>query len=218
MKILIADDHKIIRSGLIALFKYDNSDIDIAEANNGKEVISMLRNNSYDVVLMDIGMPELNGIEATEIIMSEMPDTKILVFSAYDKEKEVRKMLELGALGYVLKDDAPDELFEAVKSVSEGKQYLSRNVSSKLLNNLLFKNDGKHEIGQGEAISEREIEILKYICDGFTNKEIGDKLHISDRTVDSHRRNLLQKTGCKNSAELVKYAFTKGIIGDSDRL
>lgn len=216
MKILIADDHKIIRSGLIALFKSEDSDIEISEASNGKEVITMLKGNSFDVVLMDIGMPELNGIEATEIIMREMPDTKILVFSAYDKEKEVRKMLELGALGYVLKDDAPDELFEAIKAVAEGKQYLSRNVSNKLLNNLLFKNDNKQEIAHGEVISERELEILKYICDGFTNKETGEKLNISERTVDSHRRNLLQKTGCKNSAELVKYAFTNNLIKDDE--
>ncbi len=215
MKILIADDHKIIRSGLIALFKSEDSDIDISEASNGKEVIAKLKGGSFDVVLMDIGMPELNGIEATEIIMKEMPDTKILVFSAYDKEKEVRKMLELGALGYVLKDDAPDELFEAIKAVSEGKQYLSRNVSNKLLNNLFFKNDGKQEQVKAEIISERELEVLRYICDGFTNKEIGEKLNISERTVDSHRRNLLQKTNCKNSAELVKYAFTNNLIGDS---
>lgn len=160
-------------------------------------------------------MPELNGIEATEIIMKQKPDTKILVFSAYDKEKEVRKMLELGALGYVLKDDAPDELFEAIKAVSEGKQYLSRNVSNKLLNNLFLKNDGKREQVQADIISERELEVLRYICDGFTNKEIGEKLNISERTVDSHRRNLLQKTNCKNSAELVKYAFTNNLIGDS---
>lgn len=209
MKILIADDHKIIRSGLIALFKSENEKMDISEASNGREVIAMLETNSYDVVLMDIGMPELNGIEATEIIMRQKPDTKILVFSAYDKEKEVKKILELGALGYVLKDDATDELFAAIKSVADGKQYLSRNVSNKLLNSLLFKGE---EIDFGEVISEREIEILKYICDGFTNKEIGEKLNISDRTVDSHRRNLLQKTGCKNSAELVKYAFTNNLI------
>jgi len=212
MKILIADDHKIIRSGLIALFKSENEEMDISEASNGREVIQKLEKEVFDVVLMDIGMPELNGIEATEIIMKNMPSTNILVFSAYDKEKEVRKMLELGALGYVLKDDAPDELFAAIKSVAEGKQYLSRNVSSKLLNNLLFKSENKYDIGQSEVISDREIEILKYICDGFTNKEIGEKLNISDRTVDSHRRNLLQKTGCKNSAELVKYAFTNNLI------
>ncbi len=215
MKILIADDHKIIRSGLIALFKSENEEMDISEASNGREVIKKLEKEIFDVVLMDIGMPELNGIEATEIIMKQKPDTKILVFSAYDKEKEVRKMLELGALGYVLKDDAPDELFEAIKAVSEGKQYLSRNVSNKLLNNLFLKNDGKREQVQADIISERELEVLRYICDGFTNKEIGEKLNISERTVDSHRRNLLQKTNCKNSAELVKYAFTNNLIGDS---
>ena len=215
LKILIADDHEIIRSALIALLAVENNHLEIYEASNRRELIEKVEKGSFDVILMDIGMPVINGIEATEIIMQKYPDSKILVFSANEREREVKKMLELGALGYVLKDDSPYELFEAIKNVATGEKYLSRNVSNTLLENMLFKKGNSS--GIEEPLSEREIEVLKLIGDGLTNKEIGDKLYISDRTVDSHRRNLLQKTGAKNSAELVKYAFTKGIIDEYNK-
>lgn len=207
VKILLADDHQIIRDGIRSLLT-EVADFEVCgEASNGVEVIDFLENNPIDIVLMDINMPEMNGIEATTVLKEKFPKVKVLTLTMHDEDKYIMKMIQAGALGYILKNTDQQELLSAIKTLSDGNTFFSRKVSDRIMAHLSNPQKAKQQVVEGTPLTEREVEILKLIADGLTNQEIAEQLYISPRTVDTHRRNLLQKLGVKNTAGLVKYAF-----------
>jgi DNA-binding NarL/FixJ family response regulator len=215
IRILLVDDHKMIRDGIRALL-HDTTEIVIAdEAENGREALELLRGGELkvDLIVMDVRMPEMNGIEATKIIAEEFPAIPVLSLSMHDEVEYISKMLQAGASGYLLKNAGKVELVMALKKVAAGEKYFSSEVSYAMMMNYI-SGDGKKDRGPRENVqlTKREEEIIKLIASEMTNQEIADKLNISLRTVDTHRRNLLQKLGVKNTAGLVRYAIQNGLI------
>lgn len=211
LKIYIVDDHKLFREGLKLLLSTQDFVHHIYEASNGKEFIENLSFVDCDVVLMDIEMPEMNGIEATEAALRLKPDIKVIVLSMYGDEQYYYKMIDAGVKGFVLKSSGIEKVIAAITQVSQGENYFSEELLVNILNNLRDNQKGEPEIPDNE-ISEREMEILYHVCLGLSNQEIADKLFISKRTVDKHRANLLSKTGCRNTAALVMYAIKNKMI------
>jgi DNA-binding NarL/FixJ family response regulator len=213
VKILIVDDHPMIRQGIKSLLD-DEDRFDVAdEAGNGNEALQKLGKNHFDLVIMDIKMPEMNGIEATEEIVKNYPDVKVLAISMYDEQRYIVKMLQAGALGYVLKNTGKQELMTAINTVMDGESYFSQEVSSIMMSQFMSKKTVNNEPAREDIVlTKRETEIIRLIAEELTNTEIADRLGISPRTVDTHRRNLLQKLDVKNTAGLVKYAIQHHIL------
>ncbi len=209
IKLLLADDHLIIRDGIKLMLK-KNSELEIVtEANNGKEVIDYLTKNpnTIDVVLMDINMMEMNGIEATQFITEHFKNVNVLALTMHAEETYIINMLKAGALGYILKESGINELVSAIKSVAAGQKYYSNEVSVTMINSLM--NEDKPKLS---GLSERETEVLSHIAGGSTNKEVGDILCISGRTVETHRRNILAKLEVRNTAEMIRYAIENDLV------
>ena len=211
LKLYIVDDHKLFREGLKLLLSTQDFVQHIYEASNGKEFVENLSFVDCDVVLMDIEMPEMNGVEATELALRMKPDLKIIVISMYGDEQYYYKMVDAGVKGFVLKNSGIEKVITAIHKVAAGENYFSEELLINILNNM--RDNGKNEPDTPDSeISEREMEILYYVCLGLSNQEIADKLFISKRTVDKHRANLLSKTGCRNTAALVMYAIKNKMI------
>ncbi|OQX72312.1 MAG: hypothetical protein B6D61_14115 [Bacteroidetes bacterium 4484_249] len=212
IKVLITDDHQIIIDGLKSLLE-DKEQIEvIAEASNGKEALDILNLLQVDVVLMDIDMPVMNGIEATKQIKAEYPETKVIILSMYKESGLIKTLIQIGADGYLLKNSDKDELVDAITRVASGQQYFSPDVTMSLLNKTSEKQSQFQPDKRVSELTQREIEILKLITEGLSNKEIGDKLFISHRTVDSHRTNLMKKIGVNNIAGLIRFAIKTGFV------
>ena len=214
IKVLIVDDHPLIRNGLRSLFINEEIIDMINEATDGEDMIGKLKDEDYNLILMDVRMPKVNGIEATKFVSENYPEIKVLALSTYDDDSHIVNMLEAGARGYLLKNASKDELMKAINTILNGESYFSQEVSSKLLNKYLKeKQPGASSDGQAIVpLTKREKEILKMIAEENTNQEIAEKLFISPRTVDTHRRNLLQKLNVKNTAGLVRYAFENNLL------
>jgi DNA-binding NarL/FixJ family response regulator len=211
IKILLADDHKIIRDGIKSMLD-NNGDIDIvAEADTGKGALELCHSMPIDLIIMDINMPELNGIELTKILKEEFPNVQVLALTMMNQDEHIRRMIEAGASGYILKSSGSEELEEAIKTVMNGDHYFGKDATDVILKDLV-ESKGKRKAARSEELTSRELEVLGMICEELTNKEIADKLYISTRTVDAHRRSLLQKTGARNTAGLVKYALQNKLI------
>ena len=211
LKIYLVDDHKLFREGLKLLLSAQKFVHHIYEASNGKEFVENLSFVDCDVVLMDIDMPEMDGVEATKEALRIRPSLKIIVLSMYGDEQYYYKMMDGGAKGFLLKNSGIDKVVAAIQKVAAGESFFSEELLVNILNNM---RDNKADTA-GAAdndISDRELEILYQVCLGLSNQEIADKLFISKRTVDKHRANLLSKTGCKNTAALVMYAIKNKII------
>lgn len=204
INILLADDHLMIRNGIKLMLKNNSTFKIVSEANNGKEVIDYLRHNinSVDVVLMDINMPFMNGIDATDYISKSYKNVRVLALSMHDEESYIKNMVDAGALGYILKDSGTNELVSAIKSVEKGKKYYGSKVSATLINSLI-----EEQVAEVITLSRRQSEILCLLSKGYTNKEIGARLFISKRTVEGHRRNIMNKLNVKNTVEMVRYAL-----------
>ncbi len=208
INVLLTDDHQIIIDGLKSLLK-NSEEINVsAEANNGREALRILGILSVDVVLMDIDMPVMNGIEALKEIRKQYRDVKVIILSMHNEAGMIKNLIELGANGYLLKSCAQDELIGAITKVASGHSYFSADVTLALLNPTGTSNPDK----KNELLTDRETEILKLIAAGFSNKEIGDQLFISHRTVDTHRTNLMKKLDVNNIAGLISYAIKNGIV------
>ncbi|RMG79412.1 MAG: DNA-binding response regulator, partial [Bacteroidetes bacterium] len=207
IRILIADDHKMFRSGIIMLLRKEPSFEIVGEASNGLEVIRMANEKKPDVVLMDIHLPKANGIEATKSIKASFPAAKILALTSFEEDEYVVNMVKAGALGYILKEAPIEELVIAIKALSKGNSYFAKEVSAKLFARLSQpeRKPNGHSSIKKPLITDREFEVLRAIAEELTNKEIASKLFISPRTVETHRRNLIQKLKVKNTAGLVKY-------------
>jgi DNA-binding NarL/FixJ family response regulator len=210
IKALLVDDHKIVRDGIRYILNSDKNIEVVGEASNGIEAIKYLeKNNEIDIVLMDINMPHLNGIDATEIIKKLYNKIHVLALTMHNEESYIVNMIKSGAIGYVLKDTNSSSLLDAVKIVATGKNYYSNDVTSTIVNQLFQTTNSK----QNEIdLSKREIEIIKYVADGKTNRETAEIINISPRTVETHRRNIIKKLGLNNTAELINYAYKKKMI------
>jgi DNA-binding NarL/FixJ family response regulator len=212
-KIILVDDHKLFRDGLKFVIDQMNNLEVVAEASNGKEFLNLIDRFDADLVLMDISMPELNGIEATKQAIAKKPGLKILALSMFCDEEYYYQMIQAGVMGFVLKESGKSELEEAIYSVLKGENYFSQKLLRDIiinLNNPLQKS--KNSTEEKLVLTRRESEVLKLICEGLSNAQIADKLFISLRTVEGHKSNLISKSGVKNSISLVMYALKNKMV------
>jgi DNA-binding NarL/FixJ family response regulator len=213
IRILLADDHTILRQGLKRILELDPTFEVVGEAGDGREAVKKAEALTPDVVVMDISMPILNGIEATRQIAKALPKTKILILTVHESDQIALEILHAGATGYLLKDTAADELTAAIKAVYRGDSYLSPSIAKKVISQFLDIAKGKVQPeDKFSLLTSREREILQLIAEGYSNKEIADMLYISEKTVKTHRENIMRKLDLHNVAELVKYALQRGII------
>jgi two-component system response regulator NreC len=211
IRILLADDHTLMRSGIKALLE-DEPDIAIVgEAEDGREAVRLAHMLRPNLVLMDIAMPLLNGLEATRQIKREHPEIKVLVLTMYEHEEYFRQVLEAGASGYIIKRAAANELVAAIRAVNGGESVLSPAITRYLLDDYL-SGDSKKDEDDPKTLSPREREVLQLIAEGNTSREIAEILHLSVKTVQSHRTNLMKKLDLHDRGELIKYAIQKKII------
>jgi len=212
-KVILVDDHKLFRDGLkFVINQIDDLEV-VAEASNGNEFLEILKTQEVDIVLMDISMPELDGIQATKMANELYPGIKILVISMFCDEEYYYQMVKAGVMGFVLKESGKNELEEAIKSVLNGETFFSQ----KLLRDIIFNLHEPSTIksthkDQEFVLTKRESEILKNICEGYSNTQIAEKLFISIRTVEGHKSNLINKTGVKNTISLVMYALKNNLV------
>jgi two-component system response regulator NreC len=211
IQVLIADDHSLVREGIIAFLKYTTDIEVVAEASDGIEAIEKARKFRPDIILMDISMPRLGGLEATIEIKKFDPSIKILVLTQYDDKEYISRFLKAGVSGYLLKRAVGSDLVSAIRAVMGGETYLYPSVASKVVNVFIGK-----EPMQGDDIydtlTDREKQVLKLVAEGYSHKEIGDMLKISPKTVIVHQTNFFEKLGFSNRSELIKFALARGII------
>ena len=205
IKIALVDDHALFRNGLRGLIDGRNGCRVVAESSDGSEFLENAEAMNADVVFMDIAMPTLSGDKATAMALEQNPDLRIICLSMFGDEKYYSRMVEAGAKGFLLKDSSIDEVFTAIESVMAGEEYICKDVMQ-ALSTAMRRND------DAENLSEREIDVLLGICRGLSTQEIADQLFISKRTVDSHRANILEKTGSRNTASLVVYAIKNNLV------
>lgn len=218
IKLVLTDDHRLFREGIKALLTEDEA-IEVAgEAASGSELLELLTSVPADIVLLDISMPDMDGLEAINLLQRRHPDLKVLVLSMLDNEWYVHQMLEAGAAGYLLKNISKEELLEAIRLVASGMRYISPTLTIDLLRKANHHVPPAppldHEVVRKphKELSKRELEVLNLISEGFTNAEISEKLFTSKRTIETHRQNLLEKTHTKNTAALIKFAVLNRII------
>ncbi len=217
-RIVIADDHSVVRSGLRLLLQSSPDFTVVAEAENGEEAVALVDRHKPDVVIMDISMPKLNGIEATGIMKQNNPDMRIIILTVHEDEEYVYQMLRAGASGYVLKSAGKKEIFAAIESALSGERFFSPGIS-KLIIEGFIKRDKEQLQAQDQLqshskqqLTKREIEVLQYIAQGFTNRKIAEALFLSIRTINTHRTNLMQKLDIHDTARLVRYAIEAGLV------
>ncbi|MEM0999537.1 MAG: response regulator transcription factor [Bacteroidota bacterium] len=211
IKLMLADDHELIRSGARSLFQ-QAPDIEIVgEAGTGREVLGSLRTTPTDVVLLDIEMPDLNGLEAARLALDLQPNLAIVLLTMYSDTHYLRKSLEIGCRGYLLKQSDTHELVEAIRQVAAGEIYFGGGVSREFLRMSVNRGNLNPRL-ESHKLSRRETEVLVHIAEGHSSKEIADRLHISVRTVDTHRSNILHKLELANTAQLVRYAIKHKIV------
>jgi two-component system response regulator NreC len=209
--LLLADDHAVVRSGLRLLLESQPDMSIVGEAENGLDAIRKTVELKPDVVLMDVEMPDMNGIEATRRIKSTHPQTAVLALTMYEDDQYFFEMLRAGASGYVPKRAAPDELVSAIRAVSRGEVFLYPSLAGRLVQDYLQRNDVAEQMTVGE-LTAREQQVLTLIAEGLSNGEIADRLVISAKTVDRHRENIMRKLNLHSRVDLVKYALRKGLI------
>lgn len=212
IKIILADDHSVLRAGLKLLL---NNEIDftvIGEASDGQEVLSLLQTTPADVLIIDLSMPNMGGLECIKEIKSRGYDIKILVLTMYDDEQYIKETMRSGALGYVEKHALDTELFIAVKTVANGQRYLNPHNAQTLINNLLTDNPKKNTDNPYTLLSAREREVLKLIVRGHSMSQIGELLCLSVKTVDTYKTRMMDKLGCTKKNQLVEYALKYGLL------
>jgi DNA-binding NarL/FixJ family response regulator len=210
LKVLLADDHKIVRDGLRTLLARSPDIEVVGEAENGRATVVLARQLGPDIIIMDVAMPDLNGIEATRQVLSDRPDTKVVAVSMHSDRRFVSEMLKAGAAAYLSKDYAFDELGKAIEAVSSGKIYLSPDISGVVVENYVRRTP-EAESSAYSLLSDREREVLQLLAEGKTAKEIADELHVSIKTVETHRTNIMTKLDIHRIAELTKYAIREGL-------
>lgn len=218
VKILIIDDHPIVRDGVRTILEkndFDRFKFQIEEAGNEKDALAQLSSNSFDLIILDYQLEEIDGATLSQKIVSANPHQHILAFSNYDDIEYASNMLKAGVRGYILKNVGTNELLQAISAVLDGKLYYALDVANELIERKMLGKD-RFEFNPDSAavsrLSKREIEIIQLICEQFTNEEISKKLFLSKRTIDNHRQNILNKLGMKNTAGLVRFAVENGLV------
>jgi len=208
IKLAIVDDHTLFRNGLKLLLSKSAGNLigDIFEATNGVEFLNLIENQNIDIVLMDISMPEMDGIEATEKALEKNSNLRIIALTMFNDDDYYLKMIQAGVKGFLLKESDIQEVVYVIKTVHQGNSFFPVDILCKLLKTK------EQIVPEGETLSERELEILQLISEGLSNSEIAQKLFLSKRTVDKHRSNILMKTNCKNTANLVMYAVKNNLV------
>ncbi len=210
--VLLADDHRILREWVKSLLEKAQDIEVVGEASEGGEAVAKAQALSPDIVLMDITMPGMNGLEATRQIKALRPNTRVLILSMHESNQYISQFLRSGASGYVLKDTAASELVGAIRAVFQGDAFLYPSIARKLLEEYLLKVQSGEEVESYDGLTGREREVLRMIAEGKSNKEIADALSLSIRTVQAHRANLMAKLHMHDRTELVRYAIRKGLI------
>ncbi|MCD6516718.1 MAG: response regulator transcription factor [Candidatus Aminicenantes bacterium] len=213
IKVILAEDHTIVRKGLRSLLDIEEGIKVVGEAENGKQVIKKVAQLKPDVVVMDIAMPLLNGLEATRRIKKDFPRVRVLVLSVHEDEEYIFQTLKAGASGYLLKNAAPTDLVSAIKAAYRNEAFLSPSISKKVVKEYIRQAAGtSREENSYEKLTNREREVLQLLAEGRTVKEIAHLLYLSTKTVQAHRAHLREKLNINSNAELIKYAIRKGLI------
>jgi DNA-binding NarL/FixJ family response regulator len=214
IKVLLAEDHTIVRKGLLALLEKESLIAVVGEAQNGREALKKTEELGPDVVVMDISMPGLNGLEATRQIKKSFPGTKIIILTVHTNEEYVLQAIQAGALGYLIKSAAPNDLIAAIQAVMKGDSFLSSSISQENIDNYILqtKNMSEREKEPLEILSKREREVLQLIAEGRTNKEIAEILYISTKTVETHKEHLKEKLNIPHAAGLIQYAIRNCLV------
>ena len=207
IKLLIADDHTILRDGIVSLLQTEEAFVVTGTASNGYEVMELISKNEYDVCLLDISMPGLDGMEAAKLIREKKPDIKIIMLTTYNDREIISELIHIGVSGYLLKNSDKQELVEAVYKVMKGRHYFSEEVENIILQGLT-----ERKSAEVMPLTERELEVVQLLAKEYTNDKIAAKLNISFRTVETHRKNIMQKAKAHNLAGLLKYAYGRGLI------
>jgi DNA-binding NarL/FixJ family response regulator len=210
VKILLADDHRIMREGLRSLISKQRNMEVVAEARNGRSAVKLARKLKPDVIVMDINMPDLNGIDASRQIIAELPDTRIIVFSMHTDRQFVAGALKAGVSGYLQKDSAFEELHRAIRAVVANQTYLSPRIAGDVVNGYLEKLK-KEESADPASLTNREREVVQLYAEGYSTKQIADRLILSVKTVETHRRKIMEKLNITSIAELTKFAVREGL-------
>ena len=212
IKVILADDHRIFRKGLKSLLSEKRNIEVLAEADNGDEALEAAKKYNPEIVVMDIAMPKMDGIEATRQIRERFPDTEVVILSMHAKKAYIDQVLKAGAKGYVLKDSDEENLLSAIDTVHNGGYYLDSPIADQVLSDY-FRDKSKRELKkQSDPLSEREREVLRLLAEGHSNQEVADTLYISRKTVENHRANIVRKTGIQGQVGLTKYAARIGLI------
>ena len=213
IRIILTDDHAIIRDGIRSLLRDEPGMEVVGEASNGEELLAMLPETSTDVVLLDLNMPGMDGFATLAVLREEYPQTRVLVLSMLDHERYVAQALDAGALGYTLKNTGRSELIYALHTVAAGQPFLCTAIGIGLLRKFQSPEQGGSEAAKtSSTLSKRELEVLQLIAEGLTNAESADKLFTSKRTIETHRQNIIEKTQAKNTAALIKFAVSSGLL------
>jgi len=212
IRVLLADDHKLIRAGLVLMVQQQPDFSVVGEADDGRQAVELVESLKPDVAVMDIGMPNLNGIEAARQITAIRPDTAVVILSMHADEGYVLRALKAGARAYLLKDSATTDLVQAIRAVVEGKSFFSPAVSKVLLQDYMRKLRRSGAEDSFDLLSPREREVLQLVAEGKSSKEVANLLHLSTYTVETHRAKIMQKLNLKGVPELILYAVRKGII------
>jgi DNA-binding NarL/FixJ family response regulator len=206
LRVLIADDHGIVRSGVKLLLDRQPDIEVVAEAEDGVDAVEKVIEHRPDVAVLDVSMPRMTGLQATHEIKQQAPDTQVLILSMHDDDRYLFEALRAGAAGYVLKHAADQDLVDAVRAAGRGEPFLTASAQQTLIREFLERGD------QPEELSPREQEVVKLIAEAHTNREIAEILHLSEKTVESHRGRVLQKLGMRDRVELVRYAIRRGLV------
>lgn len=209
IKVLLADDHEIVTDGIVSILKNENDIEVVATAKNGEEAVHYIENNAVDVAVLDINMPVMNGVDATKKLQISSPATKVLILSMYDKDEFIDEIFAAGCRGYILKNKGQEELVKAIRRVHNGSPYFGERIQEKMLNQHL---KSKTPVEEKVHLTKRELEVLKLIAVELTSAEISAKLSIAESTVNTHRRNLIEKLGVRSSLGLGTYALKNGLI------
>jgi two-component system response regulator NreC len=217
-RILLADDHDVVRSGLRALLRTSSDIAIVGEAVDGEEAVRITEKTKPDVVIMDISMPNLDGIAATKVIKERFPDVKVIILTVHEDEEYAYQILRAGASGYVLKNAGKKDIFKAIASAMSGERFFSPGISNIIVEGFIKRAsetqaaEEKNVPASGQQLTKRETEVLEYIALGHTNRQIADALFLSFRTVNTHRANIMQKLDIHETAGLVRYAISIGLV------
>jgi DNA-binding NarL/FixJ family response regulator len=211
-RVLLAEDHTIVRKGLLALLDSEAGIEVIGEAQDGREAVARAEQLRPDVVLMDITMPVLNGLEATRQIKKRFPEVKVLILTVHSDDEYIRQILRAGASGYLVKQAAPHELISAIEAIQRGESYLSPSVSKKVVDGYVQYSAGAEEEDSYERLTGREREVLQLIAEGSSTRDIAQMLDLSVKTAETHRARIMDKLDIHSTAELTQYAIRKGVI------